>query len=368
MNIKLSALVSVLALTTSLFAVEPVASTPASNENAPAETPANVATNAQSSASAPEAVAAPSSETLSVNLAETSAQPAAEEPVIPAAEPVNDVVAEDPSAPVAVRGGTVPEAAPAATAAPASTQQPQTTTVTKVIYQPVYSPEPTAVRSDYVPVKTVYVAQQTTGADTVSFDELRGLIPMKTTLGLQGFIGSYGMSGDHGYYDDFESYTGMTWRIGAFGIIPVSEYSVGVKVGAMYEQSEGSESARKIKAKIKQSKIDIPVTFVFKAPRSRLMFEVGAEASIAIRDELKVTSNGSSSKLDMLDKDFRKPVDWNMVCGFSVGANQYISLDFRFDIGFASMYDSDNSENMKILNVDELTPVAFMLGMSFNIL
>lgn len=372
MNIKLNAVLSVLALSSALFAAEPAASaapaaTAPAAEKAPAAAP-------ESAAPVPAAEAAtPAAEPAAVQAPAEPVAEAAAEPVLPSADPAPEAVVEEAPAPMAVRDGAAPTPAPAAAeepvAAPAPTETApaQTKTVTKVVYQPVYTSEPTAVRNDYVPVKTVYIAQQSNGPDTLSFDELRGLIPMKTTFGIQGFIGSYSMMGEHSYYDDFEDYSGLSWRVGAFGIFPLSEYTVGVRVGALYEQSEASESAQNIKAKIKQSKIDVPVTFVFKAPRSRLMFEIGAEADIAIKDELRVTSGGTHSKLDMRDKDFRRPVDWNMVCGFSVGANQYVALDFRFDIGLSRLYDSDNSETMKILNVDELSTATFMLGLSVNL-
>lgn len=368
MNIKMSAVFSVLALTSALFAAEPAAT--AAPAAAPAETAvAPVETAAPATDVQAPAEAAPVAEAPTAAEAPAAAESAAAEPVLPAAEPAPVAESDEAPAPAAVRDGAAPAPAETSVAAPApaATAPAQTTTVTRVVYQPVYTSEPTAVRGEYAPVKTVYIAQQSNGSDTLTLDELRGMVPMKTTFGVQAFIGSYTLTGDHGYYDDFEDYTGLTWRVGAYGIFPLSEYTVGVRVGALYEQSEVSESAQNTKAKIKQGKIDIPVTFVFKAPRSRLMFEVGAEASVAIKDELNVTSGGVKSKLDMRDKDFRRPVDWNMVAGFSVGANKYLALDFRFDLGLSKLYDSDNSENMKILNVDELSSTAFMLGLSVNL-
>jgi len=265
---------------------------------------------------------------------------------------------------MAVRGGEAPaqtqEAAAPATA-PAPTR--------KVVYQTVYSPEPVELSGGRV--HTVYVTQSA-APDTINFDELRGLVPLKLTLGLQGFVGSYHMYST--YNDDYyvDDYNGLTWRAGLFGVIPVNQYSIAVKVAALYEQSEAkaSGSSRQyssLKGKFKQRKVDVPVIFAFKAPRSTLMFEIGTQASFAIKDEFRTTVDGKKSKLDMMDKDFRSTMDWDILCGFSIMANRFIGFDFRFDVGISTLYDSDNSEAMKLFNVDDLSTMAFVLGASFYI-
>lgn len=380
----MKSIVAVLSVAAAVFAAEPVA--PAA-PTAPAAEPVvseNAASVAAVAEPAPAAeVAAPAAPaTEPVPVAETaSAEPApVAEVAAPAAEPVEDAAApmavRDGAAPVAVETAAEPVAAPAPVEAPAPTE---TKTITKIIYQPVYTDEPTAVRSEYV--QTVYVAQKP-GKDTVTFDELRGFVPMKMSFGIQGFVGSYVMSADERgyYYDDFEDYSGMAWRAGAFGIFPLSEYTVGLKLGVLYEQSTASSSGTVVKdngkslsyynakAKFNQSKIDVPVLFAFKGPRSSFMFEIGAEADFAIKDEFKVDlGEAGDSKLDMIDKDYRQPVDWNLVFGFSVKANSFIGLDFRFNVGLSNMYDADNNSDMKLFRVDALSSASFLLGLSFYV-
>ena len=271
---------------------------------------------------------------------------------------------------MAVRGGEAPapsQSAPATEPAPATAATAPAPTQT-VVYRTVYSPEP--VELSGTQVRTVYVTQASS-PESESFDDLRGLIPMKWSLGVQGFIGSYHMYSS--YSDDYNlhDYDGLTWRAGLAGIIPVTQYTIGVKVAALFEQSEAKASGHtpkySLKGKFKQRKVDVPVLFAFKAPRSSLMFEIGTQASIAVRDEFRATIDGQTSKLDMLDKDFRNTIDWDIVCGFSIMANRYLGFDFRFNIGISNLYDTDNSDAMKLFEVDDLSSTSFLLGASFYI-
>lgn len=366
MNLKVSGIISVLALAAAVFAApqaQPAANAaPAAANAAPAqEAAAPAATETAAAEPAPAAEqAAASIEAASTEAASAESTPAE----APAAEAAPT---EEAAAPTAVRGGEVPaassapapeqEAAPAA-AAPAPTQT--------VVYRTVYSSEP--VELSGTKVHTVYVTPTEAQVST-SFDDLRGLIPMKWSLGVQGFIGSYHMYSS--YSDDYylHDYDGLTWRAGLTGIIPVTQYTIGVKVAALFEQSEAKASGHtarySLKGKFKQRKVDVPVLFAFKAPRSSLMFEIGTQASMAIKDEFKATIDGKSSRIDMIDKDFRNTIDWDIVCGFSIMANQYLGFDFRFNIGISNLYDTDNSESMKLFEVDDLSSTSFLLGASF---
>ena len=364
MNLKITGVVSVLAFAAMTFAAEPAA--PAAAEPAAPAAPAATAAPATEAApaAAPEAApateAAPAAEPAAPEQAAAPAEAAPEQAAAPAAEEAPaaaEAPAEEAGAPMAVRGGEEP--APAATT-PAPTQT--------VVYRTVYSSEP--VELNGAQVRTVYVTQST-APDSTSFDDLRGLVPMKWSLGLQGFIGSYHMFSSYDNNYNLHDYDGLTWRVGLTGIIPVTPHTIGVKVSALFEQSEakasGHTSQYSLKGKFKQRKVDVPVLFAFKAPRSGLMFEIGPQASFAIKDEFRATVDGTTSKLDMLDKDFRNTVDWDVVCGFSIMANRYLGFDFRFNIGISNLYDTDNSKSMKLFEVDDLSSTSFLLGASFYI-
>ena len=354
MNHKISGILSVLALSAFAFAQAP--------EAAPAAAPAAETPAVAEQAAAPAEQAAP--EAAPAAVAEQPAAPAADANANAAAAAP---AAEEAPAPVAVRGGEVPAQEPAV-AAPAPTE---TKTVTKIVYQPVYTTEPTTVRNaEYTPVQTVYVAQNP-GKDTVTFDELRGFVPVKTLIGLQGAVGSYIISSNREYYDGFEDYYGLTWRVGAFTVFPLTDYTVGLRLGVLYEQSEASTTetynTTSIKAKFKQRKIDVPLLFAFKSPRSTFMFEVGTQMSFPIKDEFKVSYTDESYKLDMIDKDYRKMLDWDLVIGFAVRANKYVGLDFQINGGFSEMYDCEKVE-YDLFNLNSLSASSFMLGLSFYIL
>ena len=375
MNLKVSGIISVLTLAAAVFAAPQ--SQPAANA-APAAAPAQeaAAPAATETAAAPATPETTAPATAAEAVPEQAAAPATEQGAAPeqTAAPAEATTAEaapteEAAAPMAVRGGEAPaassapapeqEAAPAA-AAPAPTQT--------VVYRTVYSSEP--VELSGTKVHTVYVSPTDAQVST-SFDDLRGLIPMKWSLGVQGFIGSYHMYSS--YSDDYylHDYDGLTWRAGLTGIIPVTQYTIGVKVAALFEQSEAKASGHtprySLKGKFKQRKVDVPVLFAFKAPRSSLMFEIGTQASVAIKDEFRATVDGKTSRLDMIDKDFRNTIDWDIVCGFSIMANRYLGFDFRFNIGISNLYDTDNSPSMKMFEVDDLSSTSFLLGASFYI-
>ena len=176
------------------------------------------------------------------------------------------------------------------------------------------------------------------------------------------------------YNDDYyiNDYDGITWRAGLFGIFPLNEYTIALKFAALFEQSEskasGSNSKYSLKGKFRQRKVDVPLLFAFKASRSTLMFEIGTQVSFAIMDEFRTNIGGKTSKLDMLDKDFRNSIDWDILCGFSIMANRFVGFDFRANVGLSNLYDTDNSEVMQEFNVDDLSSMSFILGVSFYVL
>lgn len=357
----MKSIAAVVALTAAVFAAEPAApaATPAA---APASEPA--ATPAASAA----APAAAPAESFPMDF--DSPAPAEPVPVVapaaesaaatPAAAPANTEAApsadaSEESAPVAVRGDEIPaapEAAPAAEPLPADESA------------------PVAVRENEMPTTMYLVPNRKGGNDTVTLDQLRGLVPMQFTVGIQGFIGYYSLTGDNDHYS-YDEYDGMTWRAGAFALFPLNEYTMGFKVGVLFERSTASNSywgTVKDKydswhIKFVQSKIDIPILFSLKHAKSSFMFDVGVQPSFAVMDDfkLKVDSDDKlGGKRDMMDHDYRNSIDWSLVMGLSIRANQYIGFDFRIDWGFSDMYDYFNE-----WKVDDLTSYALTLGFSF---
>lgn len=351
MNIKMKSIVTVLAMSALAFAAEPAAPTAVRAADAAAPV-------AQAPAAAPAAEASPAA----------APAPEAQAPAAPAEEPIEPVAptavrAADAAAPVAQTPAPA-EPAPVA-AAPAPTQQRR---IDPDTLQPAV-----VYRTTTVPVKTVYVAERSVG-DTVSLDELRGLIPLRFTIGAQAFLGGYFLN-DYAYYDN--SFDDFTWRVGLTSVLPLNKFTVALKLGVLYEQSLAGgtlhyddRNARTVTVynlDFKQRKIDVPVLFSFKAPYSGLMFDLGLQASFAVYDkfELSATKEGGkkhTKRIDMLDEGYRKKMGWDLVFGIEYWANKHIALDVRFDGGFTDLYDSFNDD---VIKLSDLSSSAFLIGLSY---
>ncbi len=348
MNRKITGILSVLALSAFTFAQEGAAATAAPAAAAPAEEAAPVAVRgADAPAAAAEAPAATEQATAPV----AAEAPAAVAEATAAAEPV-----EEPAvvvAPKAVRGaGKNEDVGPSSEAAQRFRDARNT-----VYYETVYTGQ------DGVPVRTVYVAERE-GKDTVTLDDLRGLYPMSFKIGAHASVGAYQLAGNDW---DSDQYNGMNWKAGIMSIIPLNAYTMGIKLGVLYEQAKASESyiVNEVPTsyKFSQKKIDIPVLFTFKAATSRIFFDLGAEMSIPVYDKLRLSytdskDNKHTDKIDMMD-DYRNSMDWAFVFGFSVMANQYISLDISANLGMSDLYDG----HMKYLNLN-LDASSFNVGIS----
>lgn len=366
MNLKYAGIISAMALSVA-FAQEsaPVAEAPANGvaAEAAAQTAAaeNIAINAAlAEAAAPTETTADPAETTVESTVETAPVENTQAPVAeiaPAAEPTP--VADVAVAPKAVRGEADADDAFAPKTVRGADNAPQT-----IYYETVYT------REDGVPVRTVYVAQRSAN-DSTDLDKLMGLIPMTFKVGVQGSIGSYYMTGDKW---DSDQYDGLSWRAGLTTLIPLNEYTMGIKLGVLFEKSEAGETysyvdrdskeSVPVSFTFKQMKIDLPVLFTFKGASSRFFFDMGAQISIPIKDQLKISYNdGKQSvkeKIDLMDDEYRAPLDWNLVFGFSVLAIKNLSIDVRADLGLSDLYDkNDNFPNL------DLSTSAFTLGVTF---
>ena len=346
MNRKITGILSSLALAVMAYAQDaatpataaPVAAPAAVAEPAPEAAPEVVPTPAASEAEAPEAEAAPAAVRGADAVAAPVAEPAAvEEPAVTVA-------------PKAVRGADKQSSDEAV--------QRFRDARNTVYYETVYTGE------DGVPVRTVYVAQRD-AKDTVTMDKLMGLHPMKFKIGAHGSVGAYQMAGSDW---DSDHYDGMVWKAGLMSIIPLNEYTMGIKVGVLYEQARASESyyvnGLPTSFEFSQKKIDIPLLFTFKAASSRIYFDLGVEMSVPLYDKLRISYTDKkdkkhSSRTNMMD-DYRNSIDWAFAFGFSVMANQYISLDVMANLGMSDLYDG----HMNYMNLN-LDASSFNVGLTF---
>lgn len=298
----------------------------------------------------------------SVAPAEISAPAPAAAPA-PEATPVQESVAE--AAPVHAASEVEPMAVRGADAA----QPVQKKTVKKFVYRPVYTPSEVEYPSR--PVKAYYVSHPVT-ADTIDMNQLRGLVPMQFTFGLQGFIGAGYLSGDNGYYD-YDSYYGLTWSVGAFALFPLDEYNMALKTGVFFEHSKArcsfseydKESVGEMRATFSQYRISIPLLLTLKAAKSRLHFDVGVQPSLAVADKFKLRNSKDRSHnatYDMMDNESREPLDWSIILGFGFRVHRYVGFDARFNWGLSNMYDDFDA-----WPVNDLTSKSFTIGATFYV-
>ena len=273
---------------------------------------------------------APTAPSAPVSAVEAPSTSAPESAVAEA--PVESVFEDFSAEPAAVRG--------------ADAAQPVKKKKKKFVYRPVYSPSEIESRG---PVKTIYVSEAPK-ADPVDMDQLRGLIPLKFTFGLQGFIGSSFLSGDNGRYE-YDRYSGLTWNIGAFALFPLDEYNMAFKTGVLFEHDKVSNSYNdyfndkygECRVSFSQYRISVPLLLSLKSARSNLFFDVGVQPSFAVADKFRIRHpDNTSYKEDMMEEDYRQALDWSIVLGFGIRANRYIGFDARFSWGLNNQYDDYN--------------------------
>jgi len=239
-------------------------------------------------------------------------------------------------------------------------------TAKKFVYKPVYAPA--EVETSGRTVKTVYITEKPT-EESIDMDELRGLIPLKFTFGLQGFIGNEFLSGDNDRYE-YDRYSGLAWSVGGFALIPLDEYNMAFKTGVLFEHAKVSNSYsdqvsgeyHEFRASFSQYRLSLPLLLSLKSAKSNIFFDVGVQPSFALADKFKVKSldNTGAKKNylseDMVKEEYRSTVDWSIVIGFGVRANRYIGFDARFSWGLNNQYDDysnwpTNNLSSKIVSV-----------------
>ena len=330
---------------------------------------------AQDAAPAAE-TAAPAPETAAVQ----EAAPAEAAPAAPAQDPaaVTEPAAETaPEAPQAVAQETAPAEpapAPVETAAPAPQPEPQPAPVADEGDMPA----PKAVRGVDAESQPVYGAQttapvETTVRETRVYRLKAEPIPMKFSFGVQGFAGMNTLFDNN--WDFEESYNGVDWKAGLFAVVPLNEYTMGFKLGALFDHSEasasysyGSDYSKEAHVKFKMDRVTIPLLFMLKSMYSSFSFDFGMQVSVPVQDTFKYSyekADGTpvNGNADMIDLDYRNSMDFALLLGLSIKANNYLSFDIRYECGISNAYDG-----VPGWRINELTSNTFLFGISFYVL
>ena len=329
---------------------------------------------AQEAAPAADA-AAPAPETAAVQEAAPAAAPEAAPAQEPAAEPQAAAQEAAPAEPAPAQ-----EAAPAPveTAAPASEPAPQPAPQPAPVADEGDMPAPMAVRGVDAESQPVYGAQttapvETTVRETRVYRLKAEPIPMKFTFGVQGFAGMNSIFDNNWDFD--ESYDGVAWKAGLFAVIPLNEYTMGFRIGALYDHSDasasytyGSDYSKEANVKFKMDRVSIPLLFMLKSMYSSFSFDFGMQVSVPVQDTFKYSyekSNGDpvNGNADMIDLDYRNSMDFALLLGLSIKANSYLSFDIRYECGISNLY-----EGVPGWRINELTTNSFLFGISFYVI
>ena len=329
---------------------------------------------AQEAAPAADA-AAPAPETAAVQEAAPAAAPEAAPAQEPAAEPQAAAQEAAPAEPAPAQ-----EAAPAPveTAAPASEPAPQPAPQPAPVADEGDMPAPMAVRGVDAESQPVYGAQttapvETTVRETRVYRLKAEPIPMKFTFGVQGFAGMNSIFDNNWDFD--ESYDGVAWKAGLFAVIPLNEYTMGFRIGALYDHSDasasytyGSDYSKEANVKFKMDRVSIPLLFMLKSMYSSFSFDFGMQVSVPVQDTFKYSyekSNGDpvNGNADMIDLDYRNSMDFALLLGLSIKANSYLSFDIRYECGISNLY-----EGVPGWRINELTSNTFLFGISFYVI
>ena len=327
---------------------------------------------AQDAAPAAE-TAAPAPETAAVQEAAPAEAAPAQEPVA-ATEPAAETAPEAPQAVAQEPAPAEPAPAPVETAAPAPQPEPQPAPVADEGDMPA----PKAVRGVDAESQPVYGAQttapvETTVRETRVYRLKAEPIPMKFSFGVQGFAGMNSLFDNN--WDFEESYNGVAWKAGLFAVVPLNEYTMGFKLGALFDHSEasasysyGSDYSKEAHVKFKMDRVTIPLLFMLKSMYSSFSFDFGMQVSVPVQDTFKYSyekADGTpvNGNADMIDLDYRNSMDFALLLGLSIKANNYLSFDIRYECGISNAYDG-----VPGWRINELTSNTFLFGISFYVL
>lgn len=208
-------------------------------------------------------------------------------------------------------------------------------------------------------------------------------IPFRFTASLMATIGGKMLSGDdpHRYYDRSNDkeidpvtlFHGFPFEVGLLATIPLTEATIALKVGALYEYtylkadekvflktSESSDNPWREaqerepeKEHITQMRVSFPLLLALKGRSTPAMFEIGSKISIPIQDEYK--------SVNLVDYDLRPTVDVAFLVGGTAIVNKYFSITGHIEIQPPDFYDDE-----LFVGVPNIMLIAYRIGVLFT--
>lgn len=214
-------------------------------------------------------------------------------------------------------------------------------------------------------------------------EDKKPTIPFRLTASLMATVGYKGLTGSdpYRYYDrsydkeidPVNLFHGFPFEVGLLTTIPLTEATVAIKIGALYEytyliaqekyflktnESNASpwfeeKNREPEKEHITQMRVSFPLLFALKGRSTPAMFEVGTKISIPIQDKYK--------SINLVDYDLRPSVDVAFLIGGTAIVNKYLSITGHLEIQIQDVYD-----NELFVGVTDIMCLAYRIGVLFT--
>lgn len=214
-------------------------------------------------------------------------------------------------------------------------------------------------------------------------EDKKPTIPFRLTASLMATVGYKGLTGSdpYRYYDrsydkeidPVSLFHGFPFEVGLLATIPLTEATVAIKIGALYEytyliaqekyflktnESNASpwfeeKNREPEKEHITQMRVSFPLLFALKGRSTPAMFEVGTKISIPIQDKYK--------SINLVDYDLRPSVDVAFLIGGTAIVNKYLSITGHLEIQIQDVYD-----NELFVGVTDIMCLAYRIGVLFT--
>lgn len=215
-------------------------------------------------------------------------------------------------------------------------------------------------------------------------EDKKPTIPFRFEVGLLASIGAKELVGSdrYAYYDrdrtskEIEPVTlfyGFPINVGLIATIPLTEATVAIKVGALFEytnlihnedfflKTNDSDESPWFEEKkrepehgnISQMRVSFPLLFALKGRTTPAMFEVGSKISIPIQDKYK--------SVDFVDHNLRPDVDVAFLIGGSFIINKYFTLMTHLELQWSDIYDDE-----LFVGVSDIGLIGIHVGLVFT--
>lgn len=214
-------------------------------------------------------------------------------------------------------------------------------------------------------------------------EDKKPTIPFRLTASLMATVGYKVLTGSdpYRYYDrsydkeidPVSLFHGFPFEVGLLATIPLTEATVAIKIGALYEytyliaqekyflktnESNASpwfeeKNREPEKEHITQMRVSFPLLFALKGRSTPAMFEVGTKISIPIQDKYK--------SINLVDYDLRPSVDVAFLIGGTAIVNKYLSITGHLEIQIQDVYD-----NELFVGVTDIMCLAYRIGVLFT--